>query len=210
MNDAKKSFATTFFNRCKSIFMNGFFILLPLAITFAVIRFIFRIIKSALLPIYQIEPTILKRIPHSEIIIAIIVTFILGIFCDLFLHKLLHTFENRILNKIPLLRQVYFGAKQLVSALNPKDKLTFKTVVLLEYPRKGIYSIGFITNEIPSPQFPSLPGKYYSVFIPSVPNPATGNYLIVSEQDCTILSISRQDALALIISGGIIQPEQHQ
>lgn len=207
MSDTQKSIFSSLVNRCKSVFMHGFFILLPVAITFAIIRFLFRIIKSTLVPLYHIEPTFLKKIPHSEIIIAILVTFILGILCDLFLLKLIYKFENSILNKIPLFRQVYFGAKQLVSALNPKDKLTFKTVVMLEYPRKGVYSIGFITNEIQSEHFPTLAGKHYSVFMPSVPNPATGHYLIAAEQECTILAISRQDALALIISGGIIQPD---
>lgn len=207
MKNYIERFLLEFFNRCKSIFMHGFFILLPLAITFAVIRLVFRLIKSTLLPIYNLEPSTLKQIPHSEIIIALIVTFILGILADLFLIKLIYKIENSILNKIPLFRQVYFGAKQLVTAFNPKDKLTFKTVVMLEYPRAGLYSIGFITNEIIPEHFPKLRGKYYSVFIPSVPNPATGNYLIAPEEDCTMLNISRQEALALIISGGIIQPD---
>jgi len=202
-----ENFFLEFFNRVKSIFMHGFFILLPLAITFAVIRLVFRLIKSTLLPIYNLEPSTLKQIPHSEIIIAIIVTFILGILADLFLIKLIYKLENSILNKIPLFRQVYFGAKQLVTALNPKDKLTFKTVILIEFPRTGMYSIGFITNEVLPEHFPQLVGKHYSVFIPSVPNPATGHYLIAPEKDCTILNISRQEALALIISGGIIQPD---
>jgi uncharacterized membrane protein len=210
MKNSLERFFFDFLNRCKSIFMHGFFILLPLAITFAVIRLIFRLIKSTLLPIYNLEPSVLKQIPHSEVIIAIVVTFILGILADLFLIKFIYKLENSILNKIPLFRQVYFGAKQLVTALNPKDKLTFKTVVIIEYPRTGVYSIGFITNEILPEHFPSLSGKHYSVFIPSVPNPATGHYLIAPEKDCTIITISRQEALALIISGGIIQPDTVQ
>jgi uncharacterized membrane protein len=208
MTNRIQQFFLSFLNRCKSLFMHGFFILLPLAITFGVIRLIFGLIKSTLLPIYQIEPTFLKKIPHSEILIAIIVTFILGVLCDLFLLRFIYKIENSILNRIPLFRQVYFGAKQLVEALNPKDKLTLKTVVMVEYPRTGIYSIGFITNEIITEHFPHLSGKHYSVFIPSVPNPATGNYIIASEKDCIMLNLSRHEALALIISGGIIQPEK--
>jgi len=193
--------------RIKSVFLHGFFTLLPIAITFSIIRFGFRIIKSTLVPIYQIEPECLKRIPHSEIIIALMVIFILGICFDMFFSNVLHHVETSILNRIPLLRQVYFGAKQLVQALNPKDNVTFKTVVMMEYPRSGIYTLGFLTNEVIPHFSPELTGKYYSVFIPSVPNPATGYYIIVPEADCKQVNISRQDALALIISGGIIQPE---
>ena len=210
MTNPLQRFFHSFLSRCKSFFMHGFFILLPLAITAGVIRLVFGLIKSTLLPIYQIEPTFLKKIPHSEILIALIVTFILGILCDLFLLRYIYKIENSILNRIPLFRQVYFGAKQLVEALNPKDKLTLRTVVMVEYPRTGIYSIGFITNEILMEHFPHLQGKHYSVFIPSVPNPATGNYIIAAEKDCAILALSRHEALALIISGGIIQPDHQQ
>lgn len=202
------SFLMTLINRAKSVFMHGFFILLPIAITVGIIRLIFGLIKSTLEPVYHLEPTFLKQIPQSEIFIAIIITFILGILCDLFLLKLIYKIEVSILNRIPLLRQVYFGSKQLTQALNPTNTLTFKTVVMVAYPRLDIHSIGFITNEITPELFPTLSGKHYSVFIPSVPNPATGNYVIVPEKDCTVVNISRQEALALIISGGIIQPDK--
>lgn len=208
MTKHRHSFFILLFNRCKSLFMHGFFILLPIALTVGIIRLMFGLIKSTLAPIYQLEPAYLKQIPHSEIFIAIIITFILGVLCDLFLLRLIHRIETSVLNRIPLLRQVYFGAKQLTQALNPKNTLTFKTVVMVAYPRLGVYSIGFITNEVMPEHFPTLEGKYYSVFIPSVPNPATGTYIITPEKDCLVLNISRQEALALIISGGIIQPEK--
>lgn len=198
----------TVIQRIKSIFLHGFFTLLPIALTFGIIRFIFRLIKSTLLPIYHREPEFLKAIPHSEILLTIIVIFVLGIFFDLFLLKTLHDVEQNILQRIPLLRQIYFGTKQLVTALNPQDKLTFKTVVMIEFPRPGTYTLGFVTNEVMPDLSPELKGIYYSVFVPTVPNPTTGYYLMVPKEGCTPINISRQDALALIISGGIIQPSR--
>ena len=202
----KLSQFTKFLNRCKSVFMHGFFTLLPIAITFGIIRFAFRLIKSTLAPVYNWEPVWLTKIPHSEIFLTIMVIFILGLFFDLFLLRVLHTIEDKILNRIPLFRQVYFGVKQLVAALSPQDKLTFKNVVMVEFPRAGIYSLGFLTNEVIADNFPALNGKHFSIFIPTTPNPTTGFYIIVPEASCQAVNLTRQEAMALIISGGIIQP----
>jgi len=222
-------------NRSKLLFMHGFFTLLPLAITIGIIRFAFRLIKSTLAPVYQLEPSSLKQIPNSEIFVAIIVIFVLGILCDLFLLDVIRHVEQSILNRIPFLRQIYFGAKQLVNALNPKKDHNSATVVIIEYPRPGLYSIGFVTNVMPAqffadtahnpgssghsgpanasnPDFPLFnpAEKHYSVFVPSVPNPATGHYLVVPARDCKPSGLSRHEALTLIASGGIIQPDMGQ
>jgi len=196
-----------FLNRCKSVFMHGFFTLLPIAITFGIIRFAFRLIKTTLAPVYNLEPAWLTKIPHSEIFLTIIVIFILGIFFDIFLLNVLHAIENKILNRIPLLRQVYFGVKQLVAALSPQDKVSFTTVIMVEFPRPGIYSLGFLTNEIIPENFPTLQGKHVSVFIPTTPNPTTGFYIIAPATSCHPINLTRQEAMTLIISGGIIQPQ---
>lgn len=194
-------------SRTKSLFLHGFFTLLPIIITFKVVRFFLRLLKSMLAPVYAIEPAWLKQIPQSEIIFTIIIIFILGLIFDFLLHDPLHNLEQKFLNRIPLLRKIYFGSKQLVKALNPKDTVTFKTVVMIEFPRPGAYTIGFLVNEV-DPQFcPGLTGTYNNIFVPTVPNPATGHYLVVPADQCRVLNISREDALQLVISGGIIQPK---
>ncbi len=203
-----KSYVSLCLQRAKSIFMHGFFTLLPIAVTLGFLKFLFKLIKSALVPIYNLEPQFLKGIPHSEIFIAIVVIFILGIVFDMFLEKPLNKIEDRILNKIPLLSQIYFGVKQLIKSLSSKDKSTLNKVVIVEFPHDKTYSIGFLTNEVTPGLFPSLTGTHYSVFIPATPNPLHGFYIIIPAERCTLVDMTRQDAMALIISGGIVQPPQ--
>src|SRR5262249_46797328 len=102
----------------------------------------------------------------------------------------------------------YIGIKQLVQAFNPHDKQSFKQVVLIEFPRPGIYSIGFITSDVNPEISPHSDRRYYNVFVPTTPNPTTGFFFMVAQECVTIINISPKEAMALIISGGIIQPEQ--
>ncbi len=192
----------------KRIFLNGLFTLLPLTLTIALFGFSFRLIKSWLQPIARISPQFLRDIPHSEIILVIITIFIVGFISHFFLtHQLWHLFEATI-EKIPLLRSVYFGIKQLIHAFTAKDEGSFQKIVLLEFPRPGIYSLGFLTSAIPQEIAPDTLRTYYSVFIPATPNPTTGYYVIVPEDACRVVDLSKQEAMTLIISGGIIQPDR--
>ncbi len=196
------------FQTINSLFLKGLFTLLPLTLTVALINFLFNLIKTWLHPVYQLEPKSLQMIPHSEIILVIIVIFCVGIIMQLFIvTHVVDTIENSILNKIPLLRQVYFGIKQLVNALNPNDQITFKYVVHVPFGATGTYALGFLTNYIREDMSPSRDEKYVSVFVPTTPNPTTGFYLVVPEKNCKILNITRQEAMTVIISGGILQPE---
>lgn len=192
----------------QSLFLKGLFTLLPLTLTVAFVSFCFNLIKSWLQPVYQLEPESFRVIPHSEILLVILAIFALGVIMQLFIvTHVVDTIENSILNRIPLLRQVYFGIKQLVNALNPNDQITFKHVVNVPFGTQGTYALGFLTNYIKPELAPNKEIKYVSVFVPTTPNPTTGFYLVVPETDCRILNITRQEAMTVIISGGILQPE---
>ncbi len=193
----------------QSLFLKGLFTLLPLTLTLTLVSFCFNLIKSWLQPVYQLEPESLRIIPHSEILLVILAIFAVGVIMQLFIvTHVVDTIENSILNRIPLLRQVYFGIKQLVNALNPNDQITFKHVVNVPFGAPGTYALGFLTNYIVPELAPNKEIKYVSVFVPTTPNPTTGFYLVVPEVDCRILNITRQEAMTVIISGGILQPEK--
>lgn len=197
------------FNRIKSLFLHGFFALLPLLITIGIIRLLFRVLKSLLEPIYAIEPAWLQQIPHGEILLSILAIFILGILYDLVLKYPIMSIEQLLINRVPLLRQVYFSSKKLIEAFNPRKKqVSFKKVVLVEFPRAGVWSLAFVTNELVPDLAPNKSVQYYNVFVPHVPNPAVGYFMMVPATDCKSVNITRQEALALIVSGGIIKPEQ--
>ena len=125
----------------------------------------------------------------------------------LFLKRFVLQFEE-ILFKVPLVRPIYSGIKQLIHAFSIQDKITFKKVILVEFPRPGLYSLGFLTSELPSSIAPTPNEKFYNIFIPTTPNPTSGFFVILSEKEFKEVDLTRQEAMAMIISGGIIQPER--
>lgn len=190
-----------------TIFIKGLITILPVALTIAIVNFSFKMLKGWLHPLYDMEPTFLKQIPFSEFLLAFVAILVIGTIVNLFVLQALITLAESIVFKIPLVRPIYSGIKQLVQAFNPHD-VSFKKVVIIEFPRPGIYSIGFLTGEIISELAPDATTKYFSVFVPTTPNPTTGFYFMVAEEKVRVITISRQEAMALIISGGIIQPER--
>jgi len=193
-----------------SVFLNGLFTILPLTLTLALFKFSLRLLKGWLEPIHRVvQKTFLVDIPHSEIIIVLLFIFMVGIILSSFLlRKIVHGVESLIF-KIPLVRPVYSGIKQLVSAFNLKeDPNTIKQVVLAEFPRHGLYSVGFLTGELPHDLAPTKDKRYFNIFIPTTPNPTTGFFIIIPEDQIINVHLTRQEAMAMVISGGIILPDR--
>ena len=191
-----------------SIFLKGLLTLLPITLTIALLNFSFKILKSWLRPIYELEPYWLQTIPFSEFFLTFIFIIIIGTILNFFVLRSLWTACEQLIGKIPLVRPIYTGIKQLVEAFNPHDNQSFKHVVLIEFPRKGIFSIGFMTSEVSPDLSPDLHTTFYNVFLPTTPNPTAGFFLIIPKENVQITNLSRQEAMALIISGGIITPER--
>lgn len=188
------------------LFLNGLLTILPIALTIVIFKITINLIISWLEPLRHIVPPYFD-IPYGEIIVAILLTFLIGTILKIFvLRSIINAIEG-VLIKLPLVRPVYSGIKQLVRAFSGKDKITFKKVVLIEFPRKGMYSIGFLTSELEPKLAPSKGTKFYNIFVPTTPNPTSGYFVILPEHDIHVINITRQEAMAMIISGGIIQPK---
>jgi len=188
-------------------FLNGLLTVLPVVLTIALFNFSIRVLQGWLKPIYNLEPEFLQAIPFSEIILTIILIFAIGTLIKLFLlEPLWHSIE-KLLMQIPLFRTVYSGIKQLVHAINPQDNVSFKKVVIIEFPRAGLYSIGFLTSELPAYLSPITNQRFFNIFIPTTPNPTSGFFIMAQEKDILITELSRQEAMTMIISGGIITPD---
>lgn len=206
---SKKSTLSLFYEKLKSIFLSGLFTILPLTITFALFNFSFKLLKSWLIPIQKFVPIYLQRLPHSEIILVVLSIFALGFVLKFFLlSKIIDYIEEAIFNRIPFLRTIYFGIKQLVDAVSGKDKFNFQNIVFVEFPRQGVYSLGFLTGQLAPEVAPNIEEKLYSIFIPTAPNPTTGFYTVVHEKDFFVVNLTKQEAIAIIISGGIIGPDK--
>ena len=148
-------------------------------------------------------------IPYAEVLTAILFIFLIGTILKVFvLRSIIHLVE-RWVARLPLIRPIYTGVKQLVKAFSFQDQISFKKVVMVEFPRPGIYSIGFLTSELLPEIAPNNDNKYFNVFIPTTPNPTSGFLVVVPEKEIIVVNISRQEAMAMVISGGIIQPNQN-
>ncbi len=204
----KRKFFSHLWHQIRTIFLSGLFTLLPFTLTVALFIFSFRVINAWLAPVYQWEPAVLRAIPGSQIIFILVVIFGFGVLIRLlFLEPLIH-FLERIFFKIPLMKQVYGGFKQLVKAFSAQSELAFKKVVIVPFPTSVSYSIGFLTSEIPQQILPFAHEKFFYVFIPTTPNPTSGFLIQIAEKDIIVIDLTRQEAMSLIISGGIIQPDR--
>jgi uncharacterized membrane protein len=121
--------------------------------------------------------------------------------------KWLLDFGERSLQAIPLAGSVYKTLKQILETLLKDSKTKFRRVVMVEYPREGVWTIGFVTGIVSSQIQCHLTQKTLSVFIPTTPNPTSGWYAIVPEEDVIDLDLSIEDAFKVLISGGIVSPD---
>jgi uncharacterized membrane protein len=146
------------------------------------------------------------QIPGIGLIGVLILIFLAGIITrNVFGKKILHGVE-KCLVKIPIARNIYLASKQITQIISQHPKQMFVKAVLIEYPRKGLYVIGFITS--PSAVKINEQGeKLLNIFIPTTPNPTSGFLLLVPEKEIIPLPISVEEGIKLIVSGGIITPE---
>ena len=191
----------------KTIFITGLVTLLPITLTVGLFAFSWNMLKGWLEPLEKIQPEILKHVPHSGIILAILFIFITGTILKLFvLHSIIHFFES-ILERIPLVRSVYSGIKRIIQAFSVHDKESFKQVVLVEFPRKGIYSIGFLTSKFPKELSPDKEEDFCHVYIPTTPNPTSGFLLMIPKEELVYLDMTFEEASKFIVSAGTSNPK---
>ncbi len=199
----------------KSAFLSGVVTILPFTLTLGLFMLSCRVILAWVKPIQEFleHPlvfitTIQYKVIFNQFFLVVLGIFLIGFIIKvLLLERVVHAIEE-ILFKIPLVKPVYSGIKQLIQAFSVQDKVTFKKVVVVEFPRPGIYSLGFLTSELPAEISPTKDDKFYNVFIPTTPNPTTGFFVILPENTFKTVDITRQEAMAMIISGGIIQPDR--
>jgi uncharacterized membrane protein len=131
---------------------------------------------------------------------------LIGLMARNFAGRWLLNVGEQIVQAIPLAGQVYKTLKQLLETLLKDSNGKFRRVVLVEYPRHGVWSVGFVTGAISSEIQAQMPRPVLSVFVPTTPNPTTGWYAVVPEDEVVNLSISIEDAFKIIVSGGIVAP----
>jgi len=194
----------------RKFFLNGLIAILPITLTIALFNVSFRLITNLLTPLTAFtQETFLRYIPYSEIILAIIIICFIGTLYNFFILRSLIDFVEKLVFQIPLIRPVYSGIRQLVRAFSvTDDSIAFKKVVFIQFPREQIYSLGFLTSELQPEIAPNKEQKFFNIFIPTAPNPTSGYFVIAPEKDIVFVDLTHQEAMGMIISGGIVQPER--
>jgi uncharacterized membrane protein len=197
----------------KRIFITGLAAIIPIVITIYVITALFTFADSILGKFINkyLHDYIGYTIPGLGIILSILIIFGVGLIVHISRMRIFRWMRSlfyKISTKLPLVNKVYFPVKKIVDFLFYPPTKAFKTAVLVEYPRKGIYSLGFITNENTIEFEGREERKYYNVFVSSSPSPLTGFTIIVEEKDIVFLDMTVERALKLVISGGLINPDE--
>jgi uncharacterized membrane protein len=168
-----------------------------------VLRFLFEGVDGLLSPL--IAKVIKHQIPGLGLVATIVLIFIAGVLTANVVGSRLFKIWEIFFIKTPLVRTIYGSSKQLVQALTSTDKHSFKQVVMVEFPRKGIYTFGFLTNEMKIDLLDAN-DKMISVFIPSTPTPFSGWTLLFRREEVIPLDITVEEGIKFFVSGGIASP----
>ena len=198
---SEPSFKKSIFAKIRNNFIAGVVVLIPIGITLYLTLFIIRI-SSNFIP-KEINPNnyLPFDIPGIEILIALIIITFIGWLSLSFLGKKFFELFNNILKKIPILRTIYSAIGQMTESFTKTDNKQ-KSVVLLEYPRKGVWALGFATKENEGLIKEKIKEDLINVFVPTTPNPTSGFLLLVPKKDLIYLDISFEQASKFIVSAG--------
>ena len=192
---------TSILSRLRNYFIAGAVVLIPIGITLYLSIFIIKV-SSKLLP-KELNPNYYLKfdIPGIEIIIALIAITFIGWLSLSFLGKKIFEIINNVLKKIPILRTIYSAIGQMTESLSKTDNAQ-KSVVLLEYPRKGVWAVGFATKDNKGIINDKIGKDLVNVFVPTTPNPTSGFLLMIPRKDLIFLNITFEQASKFIVSAG--------
>jgi len=191
------------YRKFKGYFLSGLLLVVPLVITIIVIKAIFTFLDNLLLPYLQPSLGAWIRIPGVGILITILAIFLVGILVTNFVGRKFVNAGEYFLLKIPIAKSIYGSVKQILQTFSYSDNETQKKVVMVKYPRDGIWSVGLINGEILHPETNE---KLYNILVVASINPTSGFFIMVPPSDVIEIDISIEDAMKWIVSGGIITP----
>ena len=194
----------------KKYIIAGLLVWLPFAATVVIVKLVIDLLdKTILLLPPEWHPVALLgfSIPGFGIILALSILLLTGMLAaNLFGRRFVEIWE-RILNKIPLVRSIYSSIKQISNTIFDPSGKSFRKVVMLQYPRKGLWSIGFLTNDNVGDEMSAVDDRLVAVFIPTTPNPTSGFIIMTRNDEIIELDMSVEEGFKFIISMGVIIPD---
>jgi uncharacterized membrane protein len=192
----------------------GLILIIPIAVTGFIVNFLFRtttkwVINFVPKPWLDHHPAILFQ--AAALVIVLIVLFFIGLLTRNFFGKRLYQFGDMILGRIPFINKIYLSIRQISEAIVDQSQTMFKEVVMVEYPRKGLFSLGFVTASVPrylsDLTTPNEPGKdLIAVFIATAPNPTSGFFIFIPKSEVIVMPLTVADAMRLVVSAGAVYP----
>ncbi len=204
-------------NRIRTAFLAGLAVLVPLFFTFFTVAFIVNKVDRVIIPILfdllrrlGTPPQYLRHIPGMGLALTLLFILVVGILTTNILGRKIFQLGEKILEHIPFIRGLYISAKQLVeTVIFTSSAGSFKRVVMVEYPRKGVWSIAFVTSEAKGELKSHFSSPCLTLFIPTTPNPTSGLMIVVPGEEVIPLDMTVEEGIKLVVSGGLIQPGLH-
>ena len=196
--------------RLRAYFLTGLVIAAPLVLTITItwwiVQWIDNFVDPFIPPIYRPDSYLRFSIPGFGLIVAVAVITLLGFVTRSYVGHRLVIFSEGILGRMPIVRSLYRGLKQMFETVVSSRANAFRTVGLIEYPRQGLWAIVFLAAETKGEIEHHL-NETVSVFLPTTPNPTSGFLLFVKRSEVTILDMTLEEAAKLVISGGLVTPD---
>ena len=192
--------------KIKKLLIRGLFTLLPVVATIYITYFLFNLMDNFLGT--RIEALAGRRLPGIGIAASVILIFVVGFIVSNVLGGKLFHLGERLVRRVPIVSRIYNAVKQIVDAFSLQGKPVFSQVVLIEYPRKGTYAVGFVTGECKGEVQDKTAARLMNVFIPTTPNPTSGMLILVPDNEIIILDMTVEEGLKLIVSAGVVVPDE--
>ncbi|MDR2849727.1 MAG: DUF502 domain-containing protein [Verrucomicrobiota bacterium] len=186
--------------------MSGLLVLVPLVVTVFILRVLFNSLTSFARPLLRTWLGALNESTLALVALAVTVAgiYLVGTVATHFVGRRLIQFGESVLLRLPIVKTIYSSSKQVVDAFSATGKHTFEAVVVVEYPRLGAWSIGFVTGTMENAEGERL----LSVFVATTPNPTSGFLILFPEKDVVYTDISVEDGIKMIVSGGMLAPKR--
>jgi uncharacterized membrane protein len=193
-------------------FLAGLLVIVPVAITLSVLRWIIDLLDQTLLILpeaWQPDRLIGFHIPGFGVLLTLAILLIVGAIASNFVGKKLVHLGDRIVTRIPVVRSIYSSVKQVSDTLFSESGNAFRTAVLVQWPRPDVWTIAFVTGTPGGDVANHLHGEdYLSVYVPTTPNPTGGYFVMLRKSDCIELKMSVDDALKYVVSMGVVSPQK--
>jgi uncharacterized membrane protein len=187
----------------------GLLVLVPLIITLWVLDWVITTLDQTLriLPVdWHPDRLLGLHIPGLGVVFALAVVLLIGALASNIIGNRLVDWWHALLHRIPVVRSIYSGVKQVSDTLFSEKGNAFRQAVLVQWPREGMWTIGFVTGTPGGDLVNHLQGEYLSVYVPTTPNPTGGYFVMLRKSDCIVLAMSVDEALTYVISMGVIVP----